>query len=132
LTAVGSAIEGANTNTRVIAFLGLGDIAEIVAGVARFRLGVLYPYSRDLQRVCATADALALADPGLCSVLLGESAAGDTPPLEQPPVVMAFLASVATLYDRIAFAPGPARELVGAAYNQASDAATPHTGRRRY
>jgi hypothetical protein len=40
--------------TAVVRLLGLSELVETTGGdVASVPLGVLYPYSRDLQRVCA-------------------------------------------------------------------------------
>jgi hypothetical protein len=44
--------------------------------------------------------------------------------------VAAFLASIAMLHSRIAFAPGRAGESVATAYQYASDAVTPKRRRR--
>jgi hypothetical protein len=105
----------------VVGFLGLSDIAEIAGGVdASFPLGVLYPYSRDLQRVCSCYDDLCHESPDTAASLLGGAPCSLPPP--PTPTVAAFLAAIATLHSRIAFAPGRAGASVAAAYRRASDA----------
>ena len=61
----------AATTTDVIRFLGLSDVADTTTGQASFPLGILYPYSQDLRRVCACYDDLADEDPGTAAALLG-------------------------------------------------------------
>ena len=117
--------------TRVVEFLGLADLAHVAGDKASFPLGVLYPYSSDLQRVCTRYDALYRASPAVASLLLGASTEARAPlPADRAGAATAFLASIATLHSRIAFAPGGAGASVGAAYCMAGDALVP-TARRR-
>lgn len=122
----------AATTTRVLRFLGLSELAHVAGSEASFPLGVLYPYSRDLQRVCTRYDAVCQESPDAASILLGE-ATGTVPPSSPARTgsATAFLASIATLYSRIAFAPGRAGASVGAAHRVASDALLPTARRRR-
>jgi len=120
------------TTARVVRFLGLTELTENTDEYpARFALGVLYPYSRDLQRVCRCYDALCELCPEGASILVGERT-GKLAPLnrDQSGVVTEYLASIATLANRIAFAPGRAGESVGVAYRVASNALVPPTASR--
>jgi hypothetical protein len=113
-----------STASRVVRFLGLSEVAETATGEASFPLGILYPYSRDLQRVCSCYDDLCREYPDTASILLGETnGTPGSPPGSQAPTTAALFAAIATLYSRIAFAPGPAGASVSAAYQLASDAA---------
>jgi hypothetical protein len=110
--------------TAVVRFLGLSELVETAGGdQASFPLGVLYPYSPDLQRVCARFDAVLGECPDAAPMLLGE-APGEVRALssEQLKAVTSYLESIATLYSRIAFAPGPAGVSVGTAHKLATDA----------
>jgi hypothetical protein len=111
------------TVSRVVRFLGLSGVAEIVGDTASFPLGVLFPYSGDLRRVCTSYEAVREEWPEAASMLVGELH-GETGPLrpEQTGAVTTFLASIATLHSRIAFAPGHAGASVGEAYRRACDA----------
>jgi hypothetical protein len=95
----------------VVRFLGLSEVAETAWGeMASFPLGVLYPYSRDLQRVCDRFDTVLRQCPEVASLFIGEArpeVASLSP--EQLEAVNSYLESIATLYERIAFAPGTAR-----------------------
>ena len=70
-------------------FMRLTDAAEIRDGEVSFRLGILWPYTADLRRVRAAYD---------------DSAGVASAPL---------LAAIATLHERIAFAPGHTGRDVG-------------------
>ena len=111
------------TASSVVRFLGLSEVAETATGEASFPLGILYPYSRDLQRVCSCFDDLCQEFPDTASSLLGgmNGTAGSLPG-SRAPTVAALLAAIATLHGRIAFAPGHAGASVSAAYRLASDA----------
>jgi hypothetical protein len=108
----------------VVRFLGLTEVAETAWGeVASFPLGVLYPYSRDLQRVCERFDAVLQDCPEYASRFIGEvrrEVASLSP--EQLETVNSYLESIATLASRIAFAPGTAGRSVATAYRRVSDA----------
>jgi len=110
------------TVSRVVRFLGLSGVAEIVGDTASFPPGVLYPYSGDLRRVCTSYEAVREECPEAASMLVGESHGekGSLRP-EQTGAVTTFLASIATLHSRIAFAPGHAGASVGEAYRRACD-----------
>jgi hypothetical protein len=108
----------------VLRFLGLSDIAETAWGEkASFPLGVLYPYSPDLQRVCERFDAVALECPEDASLFIGETRR-DVASLSPKGLetVNSYLQSIATLSNRIAFAPGPAGRCVATARGLVSDA----------
>jgi hypothetical protein len=110
----------------VVRSLGLADLTETVGGAPAFPVGVLYPYSLDIQRVCRCYDALSAASPAAASVALGERVEGlGVLNAEASNAVAKYLASVATLHSRIAFAPGNAGASVGAAYRMASRAFAP-------
>ena len=112
----------AATTTDVIRFLGLSDVADTTTGQASFPLGILYPYSQDLRRVCACYDDLADEDPGTAAALLGGT--GGAPgalPDPKARTAESLLAAIATLHRCIVFAPGPAGASVAAAYRRASD-----------
>jgi hypothetical protein len=115
----------AATAAEVVRFLGLSDVADTASGrEGSFPLGILYPYSRDLQRVCSCYDDLCREEPGTAATLLDGRTAGASPGAHEPqaPTLTAFLAAIATLHGRIAFAPGPAGASVAAAFRLASDA----------
>ena len=80
---------------QVVRFLGLSALVVIDAGSGRaaFPLGILYPYTADLRRVCAAFGGASRTVPDASSVAL-------------------LLASIATLYSRIGFALGPAAAAV--------------------
>jgi hypothetical protein len=108
----------------VLRFLGLSDVAETTWGEkASFPLGVLYPYSPDLQRVCERFDAVLLECPETASLFIGETRR-DVASLSPKGLetVNSYLQSIATLSSRIAFAPGPAGRSVATAYQLVSDA----------
>jgi hypothetical protein len=110
--------------TAVVDFLGLSEMVEPTSGdLVAFRLGVLYPYSRDLQRVCTRFEVASQQYPDAVSLLLGQTTrAVPALSLEQFDVIASYLESIATLYNRIAFAPGPAGGSVGSAHKKVQDA----------
>jgi hypothetical protein len=117
--------------TRVVRFLGLSDLATADGDAPSFPLGLLYPYSRDLQRVCACYDALCRACPEAASMLVGDGPGVLAAlSLEQAQAVTSYLSSIATLHGRIAFAPGRGGESVGAAYRLTRDAIVHNTRRQ--
>lgn len=73
-------------------FVRLDTIADVREGAVEFPLGILWPYTADLRRVQAEFDA---------------EGGAPTRPL---------LSAMATLYERIAFAPGRAGRNVADAY----------------
>ena len=83
---------------RFLRDVGLHDVAEVREGDVSFPLGILWPYTADLRRVRAEYDAA-----------LGSPTSG-------------LLAALATLYERIAFAPGTAGLAVADVYNDVKDA----------
>jgi hypothetical protein len=91
-----------------VRFLGLSEWVEARDGDAvSFPLGLLYPYSRDLQRACTCFDAMVRQWPHPASLLeVAAGGNGDCAPLSPSATAAAeaFLVSTATLYDRIAFA----------------------------
>jgi len=115
--------------TRVVRFLGLSELT-VDGDAPSFPLGVLYPYSRDLQRVCARYDALCRTCPDAAAILVGDSQGTLAAlSLEQANGVSSYLSSIATLHSRIAFAPGVGGDSVGAAYRLTKDAIVHRTGR---
>jgi hypothetical protein len=113
----------------VVQFLGLTEVAETAWGEkASFPLGVLYPYSRDLQRVCERFDAVTRECPDVASLFIGgEQREVAALSHQQLVAVNSYLESIATLYSRIAFAPGTAGRSVAAAYRLVSDAIAQRT-----
>jgi hypothetical protein len=113
----------------VVRFLGLTEVAETAWGEkASFPLGILYPYSRDLQRVCERFDTVTEECPEVASLFIGETRRQvATLSNEQLVAVNSYLESIATLYSRIAFAPGTAGRSVAAAYRLVSDAIAQRT-----
>jgi len=92
------------------------------AGQVSFPLGVLYPYSSELQGVCTSFDALLKEWPE--AGLLLTNTAHTVRPAPSPDAqgaAAAFLASIATLYGRIAFAGRPGTSLARA-YAHVSEA----------
>jgi hypothetical protein len=103
----------------VVRFLGLTEVANTLrGGEATFPLGILYPYSRDLQRVCACYDELCREHPVTAASLIGDGTPYASPGAPAP-TLTSFLASIGTLQRRIAFAPGPAGAAVAGAYRRA-------------
>ena len=110
--------------TPAVRFLGLSEWVEARDDDAvSFPLGLLYPYSRDLQRVCTCFNAMARQWPNPPSLLEAAARAkGDETPLSPSATAAAeaFLVSTATLYDRIAFA-GPAGTSVARAHARVTE-----------
>ena len=119
--------------TPAVRFLGLSECVESNdGGVVSFPLGLLYPYSRDLERVCTDFDAMSRQWPHPASLLeVAARGDGDEAPLSTSATAAAeaFLESAATLYNRIAFA-GPAGASVARAHARVS-AELAHTLRPR-
>ena len=116
----------AATTTEMVRFLGLSDVTETSAGEASFPLGILYPYSQDLQRVCSCYDELADEDPDTAAALLGASGPTRGSSADpKTPTAAALLAAIAALHSWIVFAPGHAGASVAAAYQRASSALAP-------
>src|SRR5436190_20181053 len=46
------------TSSDAVRFLGLSAVTQMAGGEARFPLGILYPYTVDLQRACTSYDAM--------------------------------------------------------------------------
>jgi hypothetical protein len=105
---------------QLIEFLGLSDFVDPTAERPSFPLGVLYPYTADLRRVCDRYTEVSEAFPAIVPLLLGsaghgamvEEAAGDG--------VSRYLSSIKALKGRIDFAPGGVGLAVGEAYRLAS------------
>lgn len=112
------------TTTEVVRFLGLSAVSETTStGEASFPLGILYPYSKDLQRVCSCYDDLHDEDPEIATAVL--AATGRTRgalPDPKSRTAAALLEAIAALHSRIVFAPGPAGASVAAAHRLASRA----------
>jgi hypothetical protein len=118
-----------SANIACVGLLGLsawvdtGDPARV-----SFPLGVLYPYSSDLQCVCICFDAMLEEWPA--AALMLTSAPHTAQPAVSPgatAATTAFLESIAALYGRIAFA-GPAATSLARAYAHLSEGLA-HTGR---
>lgn len=126
------AVVGSPSDIAVIEFLGLAHTVEPCANIVSFRLGVLYPYSRDLRRVCTTFAAASRRCPEAVPMLLGDASHNVLPlSVEQLDAVTSYLASISRLYNRIAFAPGPAGSSVSIAHTMVREAmarATPFSG----
>lgn len=118
------------TAANMVGYLGLTDVVESVDGEVRFPLGVLYPYSRDLQRVCVSYDAMCTEVPDAGAMMQGTSAQVRPRSAGQAKAVDDFLASIATLQTRIEFAPGAPGARVRAAYTRARQALLPGTRTR--
>lgn len=112
------------SGTPAVRFLGLSEWVEARDGDGEsFPLGLLYPYSRDLQHVCTCFDAMARQWPSPPSLLgAAAGAKGDEAPLSPSATAAAeaFLVSTATLYHRIAFA-GPAGASVARAHARVTE-----------
>ena len=119
-----------SSNIACVGLLGLS--AWVDAGDAdrmSFPLGTLYPYSSDLQRVCASFDDLLREWPEAGLVLTGAAPGnGPAPSQQATAATQTFLESIAALYGRIAFT-GPAGAVVARAYGRVSEA-LPLNGRR--
>ena len=106
--------------TRVVRFLGLSEEATMGGDTPVFPLGLLYPYTRDLRRVCADYETLCEAHPDLASTLVGDRPGPlGALSLQEVQAVQSYMDSIATLHRRIAFAPAGAS--VGAAYGLTRD-----------
>jgi hypothetical protein len=119
------------TSSHVVRFLGLTELTRITDGEASFPLGILYPYTSDLRRVCRAYEAMSRGAPDTSVLEVGTT--GRAPARREgalAPAEATFLASIATLHSRIAFAPGPAGASVAAAYRQVHDSLAPTTARR--
>jgi hypothetical protein len=118
-------------SSEVVGLLGLSEVAQVVDGEASFPLGILYPYTKALRRVCSSYDSLCRDFPDTPSLLAsGKAAHVQSPgPDGRASAVAGFLASVASLQSQIAFAPGPAGSSVAAAYRRTRELLAP-TGRR--
>ena len=99
----------AATASEAVCFLGLSDVAQIRDGEASFPLGILYPYTGDLRRVCSAYEALSRESANGSPQFVGDTT----------PAGATLLESIAALHRRIAFAPGSAGANVAAAYRQA-------------
>ena len=119
----------AATARQVVRFLGLADLTQIDNDEASFPPGLLYPYTRDLRRVCSSYDSMWRASPETAQIVLGQIPGAQ--PDEQAPAVTGFLAAVATLHSQIAFAPLAAGASVAAAYRRVADALPATTAGRR-
>lgn len=107
---------------QLIEFLGLTDFVDHTTERASFPLGVLYPYSADLQRVCERYTDVADGFPHALPLLLG-TAAGEGAGMNDAGAAAAvsrYLSSIKTLQGRIDFAPGSVGIAVGRAYRLAS------------
>jgi hypothetical protein len=108
---------------RLIEFLGLTDFVDHTTERPSFPLGVLYPYSADLQRVCERFAEVSEAFPLTVPLLLGVTGHGAL--LQEPGAagaVARYLSAIKTLQGRIDFAPGAVGIAVGRAYRQAMTA----------
>ncbi len=108
---------------RLINFLGLTEFVDRTTERASFPLGVLYPYSADLQRVCDRYADVADAFPAALPLLLGGTAGAAGARLDEAGAATAvsrYLSSIKTLQGRIDFAPGSVGIAVGRAYREAN------------
>jgi hypothetical protein len=119
------------SGTALIAFLGLRAEVEPVTSPLgwAFPLGVLYPYTTDLNDVSALFERISVTRPDMVGTLLGER---DGVPITLAPdelgSVHAYLKSIRSLHSRICFAGGAADRAVSAAYRRALDAIARATG----
>lgn len=120
------------TASKVVRFLGLSELTRIIDGEASFPLGILYPYTIDLRRVCAAYEVMTHDAPERSAALIDDAGRPASGPRthEQTPAEAAFLTSIAALHSRIAFAPGSAGSSVAAAYRQVHDSLATTRGRR--
>jgi hypothetical protein len=105
---------------QLIEFLGLTDFVDHTAERPSFPLGVLYPYTADLRRVCDRYTEVAEAFPAIVPLLLGASSHAAL--VEEAAVegVSRYLSSIKVLKGRIDFAPGGVGLAVGEAYRLAT------------
>jgi hypothetical protein len=120
-----------SANIACVRLLGLS--AWVDAGDSdrvSFPLGLLYPYSHDLQRVCTCFDDVLREWPE-AGVALADAARTDepAPSAQATAAAEAFLESIAALHDRIAFT-GPAGVFVARAHDRVSEALA-HAGPTR-
>jgi hypothetical protein len=109
----------------LVEFLGLTDFVDDRTGPPSFPLGVLYPYSTDLRRVCDRYAEAVAADPAAMPLLVGRGAPTGGSGLDEPAAAAAvarYLSAIKTLQGRIDFAPGGVGIAVGGAYRQATKA----------
>ena len=109
----------------LIEFLGLADFVDGRAEWTSFPLGVLYPYSADLRRVCDRYAETVGAFPATGPLLVGSAPRTGQSGLDEPgaaDAVARYLSSIKTLQGRIDFAPGGVGIAVGQAYREATKA----------
>jgi hypothetical protein len=104
----------------LIEFLGLTDFVDHTTERPSFPLGVLYPYTADLRRVCDRYTEVSEAFPATVPLLLGASSHGAVVDEAAGDGVSRYLSSIKTLKGRIDFAPGGVGLAVGEAYRLAS------------
>ena len=95
-----------SANIACVGLLGLSAWVDATdADGVSFPLGMLYPYSSDLRRVCTSFDALLAEWPQAALMLTGAPRTNrQAPSADATAAAATFLESVATLYGRIAFA----------------------------
>jgi len=109
----------------LVEFLGLTDFVDDRTGPPSFPLGVLYPYSADLRRVCDRYAEAVAADPATMPLLLGRAPHTARSGLDEAAsanAVARYLSAIKTLQGRIDFAPGGVGIAVGGAYREAAKA----------
>lgn len=118
-----------SANIACVGLLGLSPWVDATdADGVSFPLGLLFPYSSDLQRVCTCFDAVLEEWPAAALMLTGaDTTDRPAPSADASAAAAAFLESIAALYGRIAFA-GTAGTSLARAYGHASEALA-HSGR---
>jgi hypothetical protein len=114
-----------SANIACVGLLGLSAWVDTGdAGRVSFPLGLLYPYSSDLQSVCTCFDAVLKEWPE-AALMLTIAARTDQPAPgpDATAATTAFLESIAALYGRIAFV-GPAGTSLARAYAHVREALT--------
>ncbi len=109
----------------LVEFLGLSDFVDPTTAQVSFPLGVLYPYTADLRRVCDRFADASAAFPAVTPLLLGRLPRPGEGGLDEPgeaTAVSRYLAAVKILKGRIDFAPGGVGIAVGQAYSEATKA----------
>jgi len=109
----------------LVEFLGLADFVDGAFDLTSFPLGVLYPYSADLRRVCDRYADAAAAFPATKPLLVGTAPHSGHSGLDQPgasDAVARYLSAIKILQGRIDFAPGGVGIAVGRAYRDATKA----------
>jgi hypothetical protein len=101
-------------------FLGLSDFVDHTAERPSFPLGVLYPYTPDLRRVCDRYTEVSEAFPAIVPLLLGVASHGVVVEEAAADGVSRYLSSIKALKGRIDFAPGGVGLAVGEAYRLAN------------